>query len=176
MLPPLLLAAAIVGGHQSYAAIVGYAVAMGVVSAFTIPARESLLSRVAGTDLQRAVTLSIALQTLLQVIGAAAGGAASSWGAGWVLSIQALANGVGAYTCWRLAPAPPVHSDAKVGRVAEIRAGLGELVATPSLLTVTLLSVAIGVLFLGPFLVAFPLMIRTCTGAARPRSRASTRP
>ncbi len=158
--PPLLLALAIANGHLSYGAILAYAAAMGSLSAFAIPARDSLLSRVAGSDLQRTVTIAILVQNVAQVVGVAVGGTAAALGAPKVLLFQALATLAGAAACWRLLPAPRIVSAASRGQVAEIAAGLRELVSVQRLFTVTLLSLSIGLLFLGPFLVAIPLMIR----------------
>ena len=158
--PPLALAAAIGAGYGSLPAAVAYAVSMGVLSAFVIPARESLLSRVVDGPVQRAVALSIAVQNLLSAAGAVVAGTASRVGAASVLTAQAFAFACGAIACWRLEPAPPLHAKKGGGQLGEIRDGLRELVASPKLLTVTALSVAIGVLFLGPFLVALPLLVR----------------
>jgi MFS family permease len=166
--PPLVLAAALSAGHQSYSAILAYAVAMGALTAFIVPARDSLLSRVAGTDLQRTVTLTILLQTIAQVVGTAIAGTAAALGAPGVLFCQAIANLAGAFASWRLLPAPPSSSAPSRGQLAEIGAGLRELVETRRLLTVTLLAVSIGVLFLGPFLVGLPLMVRDLYAGSAP--------
>ncbi len=47
-LPSLLLAAVILSGRLSIASVISYGVAIGVINAFLMPARDSLLSRVAG--------------------------------------------------------------------------------------------------------------------------------
>jgi MFS family permease len=169
VLPPLALALALQQGHQSYAVIVAYAVAMGAISAFAIPARDSLLSRVAGTDVQRAVTTSILVQTVSQIGGTLLGGAAAALGASWVLLIQAAALGAGAVVSSRLLAAPPSPRNPEAGgRLDEIRAGLAEIVSTPRLLPVNLLAVAIGLFFLGAFLVAVPLLVRDVYGGSAP--------
>jgi MFS family permease len=84
-----------------------------------------------------------------------------------VLLFQATANGLGGYACWRLAPAPPKPRAAGgPSALSEIRAGLRELVDTPRLLPVTLLSASIGLFFLGAFLVAMPLLVRDVYGGS----------
>jgi MFS family permease len=169
--PPLALALALAAGYRSYTSIVLYAIAMGCLAAFAIPARDSLLSRVAGSNLQRAVTLTITVQTVVQIVGTVIGGAAAALGAPWVLIIQAVANALGAIACWRLLPAPPAprappgHA---TGRLTEIAAGLRELLETPRLLAVSLLNVWIGLLFLGAFMVAMPLIVRDVYDGSAP--------
>jgi len=161
VLPPLALAIALARGHGSYAAVVAWAVAMGVISALAIPARDALLSRVTGADVQRAVTVSIMLQVSAQIVGTLVAGTADFWGGSTVLFAQAAANGIGALLCSRLAPAPPTApAHPSRGRLADIREGFETLVRTPQLLPVTLLSTSIGLLFLGGFLVAMPLVVR----------------
>jgi MFS family permease len=159
--PPAALAIALAQGHRSYAAVLAYAIAMGAISALAIPTRDALLSRVGGPDLQRAVTLSIALQVASQIAGTLVGGLAATWGAPSVLAVQAGANLAGALASRRLPPASPSPSaSSRTGRWAEIREGFRELVRTPRLLPVTLLFASVGLLFLGAFLVAMPLVVR----------------
>ena len=166
-LPPLALAFAIARGHASYGAVVAYAVAMAVISALAIPTRDALLSRVAGPDVQRAVTLSILLQVTSQVVGTLVAGTAALYGAPSILVFQAAANGLGAICCARLSPAPPVEARASgSGRLTEMLDGFAEVARTPTLLPVTLLSASIGLLFLGSFLVAMPLVIREVYGGS----------
>jgi MFS family permease len=169
VLPPVALAFALYQGHRSYAAIVAYAVAMGAISAFTIPARDSLLSRVVGSNVQRTVTTSILVQTISQIGGTLLGGTAAALGAPWVLLIQAAVLASGAVMSARLLAAPPSPGGAETGgRLREIQAGLAEIAGSPRLLPVNLLAVAIGLCFLGSFLVAVPLLVRDVYGGSAP--------
>src|SRR5262245_45092871 len=61
-MPPLLLAAATTQGWLSYGALIAYALAVGTLGAFVLPARDAILGRVAGKDLGRAVAIMSAIQ------------------------------------------------------------------------------------------------------------------
>src|SRR5207244_8323663 len=62
LLPPLALAAAIAAGIASYPIVLVYGMALGTLSAFVMPARDSLLTRIAQRELPRAVATATAAQ------------------------------------------------------------------------------------------------------------------
>ena len=65
----------------SYWALIGYALMMGTVGAFIQPARDGMLNRVAGDQLQRTVTVTMGLTFGAQIFGFAAASFADSIGA-----------------------------------------------------------------------------------------------
>ena len=79
-LPPLLLAAAILTDHLSIAAVIAYGVAIGVINSFLMPARDSLLSRVAGTMMIQTVTMMTVVQFGAQIFGTLLAGTTESIG------------------------------------------------------------------------------------------------
>lgn len=162
-IPPMVLAVLILGGGLSYFWIIVYALVMGTLSAFAMPARDSLLSNVAvasyGDDIQRAVTLASATQFIGQMIGIALGMLAEISGAPALLGIQAGIMIGGALTVARLAPAPPYERERRHA-VFEMREGLGEVARSPVLLPVVICMFAVGVLYVGSFMVLLPLMVR----------------
>ncbi len=162
-IPPMVLAVLILGGGLSYFWIIVYALVMGTLSAFAMPARDSLLSNVAvasyGDDIQRAVTLASAMQFIGQMIGIALGMLAELSGAPALLGIQAGIMIGGALTVARLAPAPPYERERRHA-VFEMREGLSEVARSPVLLPVVICMFAVGVLYVGSFMVLLPLMVR----------------
>src|SRR4029453_2329520 len=78
--PVLALAAAVQSGALSLPVLLAYGLAIGTVQAFVMPARDTLLSRVAGADMMRAVTGMTAVQFGSQALGALTAGAASALG------------------------------------------------------------------------------------------------
>ena len=71
VLMPLVLAWLIWSGHSSEWAVLAYAFAWGMVGAFSLPARDGLLKRVSGVNVQRMVTLAIGTQFATQMAGQA---------------------------------------------------------------------------------------------------------
>ena len=166
-IPPVALAIVVAADALSYPWLIGYALFMGTLSAFAIPARDSLLSVVAtrsfGADIQRAVTLASATQFIGQLAGIIAAGAASITGAPALLAVQAAVMLAGAGTVARLAPAPPVPR-AYAHPLRDMREGLAEVAGSAILLPVVASMFAVGILYVGTFLVLLPLLVRDFYG------------
>jgi MFS family permease len=132
--PAILLAVAVATASLSLPLLIGYGLTMGTVSAFVMPARDSTLSKVAGPDMMRAVTGMTAAQFGSQAIGNLIAGAARWFGSAPMLIVQA---------AW-----------------SDILEGVRHVYRTPQLRAPILLVLAVGFLFVGPFLVIFPLLVR----------------
>ena len=107
-LPPLLLGVAIARGGLTYVALIAYALAVGTVGAFVMPARDAMLTHVAAGGLGRAVAVMTATQFAAQLIGIAVGGGAGTIGAPALLFLQAALLASGGVAALRLPAAPPV--------------------------------------------------------------------
>ena len=158
-LPPLALAAAIAMGEFSYAALIAYALAVGTLGAFIMPARDAMLGRVAGADLGRAVAVMSATQFAAQLAGIAAGAAAGRIGAAALLVAQGVVLALGGLAALRLPPVFPV-AHAGESRLAAMRGGLREAMASPVIWPVIVTQLAVGILYVGAFLVVLPLLVR----------------
>ena len=164
-LPVLLLAAAVAGGGLRFAHLVAFGIGIGTLTAFTMPARDALLSRVAGVNLMHAVTVTTAVQFGAQALGALLAGFASRVGSVTMLCVQAALMLFGAAALSRLEPAPPRDLlGPRASALGDIAAGLREVAATPNLRAPLSLVLAVGSLFVGPFMVLFPLMVRDVYG------------
>ncbi len=159
-LPVMILAFASAGGFLSLGVLIGYGLVIGTVQAFTMPARDTLLSHVAGSDMMHAVTTMTAVQFGCQAAGALAAGMARFTGSPVMLGVQSLVFLVGA-AMQRGVPSVPPRTQ-PVGRVsaAEILEGLRIVRRTEKLWAPATLVVAVGVFFIGPYLVVFPLLVR----------------
>jgi hypothetical protein len=155
------LAAVVAAGELRFAWILAYAVAIGTVQAFVMPARDTLLSRVAGADLMRAVTGLTAAQFGAQATGALLAGAARVAGSAPMLAVQASLLLLGAFATSRVPAAPPhPREGARPSALREITAGLPVVARTPELRWPLALVAAVGMLFVGPYMVIFPLLVR----------------
>jgi MFS family permease len=151
----------VAGGALSLPVLIGYALAIGSMTAFVMPARDALLSEVAGANLMRAVTALTLVQWSAQALGALAGGSARWIGTLPALGLLAATYLAGAPTLSRLPPAPPHTGPPHAAlRLGDLWVGVREVLASPLLRPVALLVAAVGALFVGPMMVVFPLLIR----------------
>jgi MFS family permease len=162
---PLALTVALATGALGEAMVLAYALAWGVVSAFALPARDGLLNRVAGGQVQRMVTVAIGVQFGTQMLGQLLAGRAGQWGAPPILLAQAALLAVGVYAAWRLpaaAPAAPAAGRASMWR--EIGGGFALLFRDVTIRATFLLLVGMGVFFAGVMVVLIPLAVRDLYG------------
>jgi MFS family permease len=164
-LPALLLAVAVGREWLSLPVLIGYGLAMGTISAFVMPARDTLLSKVAGPDMMRAVTGMTAAQFGAQAAGNLLAGSARWAGSVTTLILQAAVLLLGAFVTLRVrADSHPDPKRAPTSAWGDIIEGLGIVARTPQLRSPIILVFAVGFLFVGPFLVIFPLLIRDYYG------------
>ncbi len=161
---------AVLAGALSYPLLIGYGLAVGAVNAFVFPARDSLLSDVAGSDLMRAVAGLTLAQWGSQAVGNLAGSAASLIGTSPALAIPALLFLLGVPALRRLPAAlpPPQGHEAEPmaprDTLREIREGLRIVAGSRVMRSVLLLVFAVGILFIGPFMVVLPILVRDVYG------------
>jgi len=163
--PILVLAATLSLGLLNLPILIGCGLAMGASNAFSNPARDSLLSRVAGSDLMRAVTGATIAQFGSQGVGMWIAGTARYIGGPLALFIQAVTISLGSLVSRRLPGRPrrpegmpPPAAPARPG-LAEVLAGLRFVLAT-QLRLVFLLVFAVGLFFGGSYNVVLPLAVR----------------
>jgi MFS family permease len=162
--PPLLLGAAIAGGGLSYGGLIAYALAVGTAGAFVMPARDAMLTRVAVGGLGRAVAVMTAVQFAAQLVGIAVGGSAGTIGAPALLFLQAAVLAFGGIAARRLPAAPPMVGASARSRLGAMHDGLRAAAGSPILVPVLIANLAVGVLYVGAFLVILPLIVRDVYG------------
>ena len=146
-----------------------YAVAMGCATAFVTPARDGLLNLVAEGRIQRTVTLVSLIQFGVQMVGFTVAGLAGRIGPLAVIGFQTAVLIVGAVAYTRL-PAPPVRSVVMpslrelVGSVVE---GSQTVLRSDSMRPVVVQNIAMGICFMGSYIVAMPLLVREVYQAMR---------
>ena len=163
-LPPLLLGAAIAGGWLAYGGLIAYALAVGTAGAFVMPARDAMLTRVAAGGLGRAVAVMTATQFAAQLVGIAVGGSAGTIGAPALLLLQTAVLAFGGIAALRLPAAPPMAGAAARSRLGAMRDGLRAAAESSILVPVLIANLAVGVLYVGAFLVILPLVVRDVYG------------
>jgi MFS family permease len=159
------LTALVASAQLTLSLLLVYAVAAGSVLAFVMPARDALLSEVAGPNLMRAVTGLTLVQWGAQAVGSLVAGAAHWVGTVPALGAHCLIVFSGVFPLRRLSPVSPAPGASRRQlRLVEIVEGVQEVWRSPILLPVFLLVTAVGILFIGPFLVVFPILVRDYYG------------
>ena len=158
--PALGLALLIGSENISYGLILGYAILGGIIGSIAQPARDALLSRVAGEDIQRTVTMVIGLQFGIQIIGFGFGGLADRVGPVPLLTMQAvlMALGAAAVTRMRLPARPARRSEQHALR--QIVDGVRYTLSSSRIRPAIALYCAVGLFFAGTYMVWLPLMVR----------------
>lgn len=147
----------------SYAALLAYAVGVGTLQAFGFPARDTLLSQVVRGTMSRAVVGATLTQHAAQVAGAFAAGTTAWLGPVPVVIGLALLVSAGSLPLRGL-PRRERPAHAAPPSLADLRAGIVEVANSPVLRPVLVLAVATGVLYVGPYLVLLPLLVRDVYG------------
>jgi MFS family permease len=167
IVPSIALAAIVWMGALRYEWLICYGLMMGLITAFILPAREATLGDVLGPDgmksVQKAVTTMVGIQFLAQIAGMIAARFAGDLGAETIILSQALAQALGVYAALKLIPSGRHHTHAEDNTGSQwqrIRAGLSEVRQSHALFPVTVLTLAIGVLFIGSFMVILPVILR----------------
>lgn len=166
-IPAAVLATVVAAGMLQYEWLIVYGLAMGAITAFILPAREATMGDVLGAQgmpaIQRAVTTTVGITFLAQIIGMLTARLAATVGPAPVILVQTGVQLLGAYASWRLPPSTRHHTHAHANtgsHLSRIADGLREVAKSRALLPITILTLAIGVLFIGAFLVILPLMLR----------------
>ncbi len=160
MAPPLIMAALLGAGHVSYGLLIGWAIVIGSFGAFAQPARDALLNRVAGTEIQKVVTLSIGVQFGIQILGFGLGSTADHVGAPVLLVIMALLMFAASLATRRITEMAPLPVATRRHPLSEIGEGLGIAFRSEVIRPAILLTFAIGIFFAGTYMVILPLMVR----------------
>jgi MFS family permease len=172
-----LLACAIAFGWLGFEMLLGFAIALGTLQAFAIPARDAQISDVVAGNMSRAVAGMNVTQQGAQVLGAIVAGLVNPLGVPAVVALQASVVLAGAFAVARLphteARSPKSARSTTSGdrggpraMLAELRAGLVEVLRSPVLRPVFAVIALLGVFFVGPFVVLLPLLVRDSYGGS----------
>ena len=154
------LAAAVHLELLSYPLLLFYAASMGTIQAFIFPARDALLAQVAGPNMLRAVGGMTLIQFAIQGLGLYGGGALQEVGssaAALLLQAGILLSGIVVMMGLPSSPPPQPRVPLRWGEVLE---GLREVMRSPVMRPTFFLTASIGLFFMGPYFVTYPIMVR----------------
>lgn len=159
-IPPLIMAWLVWHDLLFYEVLIGWALVGGAFAAFAQPARDALLNRVAGRDVQRVVTLAVGVQFGIQVVGFAIGSTADRFGPPALMVVQSLCMVAAALATVRMPALPPAAARERRSALAEIGDGIRVAWNSPEIRAPILLTFSVGVFFAGTYMVLLPLMVR----------------
>ena len=161
VVPPLIIALLAAQDALSYTILVCWALVGGTFAAFAQPARDALLNRIAGAEIQRVVILSLGVQYGVQIFGFAVGSTAADLGVVPILICQAMVFALAAWTTRliQLAPSPPRQATGTTA-LAEIREGIQLAWHSRTIRPAIFQAFAVGIFFAGTYVVVLPLMVR----------------
>ncbi len=161
--------------------LLAYAICMGTVQAFVTPARDGLLNQVAGAGVQRAVVVTSMVQFGVQMLGLGASMLTDWFGPEPLVFTQMLVLLIGVFAYARI-PRSVDHPEGQVAPALSVgageplaaaprepivsavlrslREGASTVYASAAMRSVIVMNVAMGLFFMGSYIVATPLLIR----------------
>jgi MFS family permease len=143
----------------SFEYLLALAVFTGIAGAFSGPPRDALLTRVANGQIQRTVIMVIGLQFGAQIAGFLLAGVADRIGGPVLLSLAALMFVLGVIPCLQLPSSEP-GAGPRGHPLRDIGVGLRVAISSPAIAPALVLTFALGVFFVGSFVVLLPLIVR----------------
>ncbi|MDC0996480.1 MFS transporter [Pseudomonadales bacterium] len=169
---PLFLTLVTWLGGMSYNTVIIFAVVMGCAQALVTPARDGLLANLAGGNIQRRVVQASMIQFGLQMTGFLVASFADEVGPIRILLIQASVLMAGTFFYFRMKvehiPSPNVSNNMAQHIFRSVQTGYRTVRASTYLTGIVIQNCAMGVFFMGSYIVTVPLLIReTYGGSAR---------
>ncbi len=155
-IPALAIAGTAQAGQLSFWVVVAFGIAVSGMQAVSDPARQSILSRVTRTDIQRTVTLMTIVTSIAGLGGVWIGGQLDRFGLFVVLLIQAGCFVLGAGAARRMPPMPPVPIRGRPDLLGGIKASW-RLPLIRNIIGLNLLSSLVNA---GAYIVAIPFIVK----------------
>lgn len=166
-IPAMGLALLLYYSLLSYWVLIAYALAMGTVMAFIQPARDGMLNRIAGDQLQRTVTITMGLTFGAQIFGFVAASFADSHGPVVLLLLQGGILLFGAIISLKLTPyTPPPQEVGSASKFSQIKEGIRIVVSSARMAPTFVLMMALSFFYGGSFMVLNPIIVRDVYGGS----------
>ena len=157
---PLGLVLALELGHFSVWTVTAWGLGISAAMSFSGPAQQAVLSRIAGRDLQRAVTASTAITMLTYTVGLGAAGQLDRIGLRQVLIVQTICLAGGALWIRRIGPQPLNDAGSTEPAWRRILEGFRASHRQRPVFDAMTVNFASSIFNAGGFLTAFPFIVR----------------
>jgi len=158
--PCVAIAIAVHAGLLSFWVVVAFGIAISALQAVSDPARQSMLSRVTRTDIQRTVTVMTIVTSLAGLAGVWLGGQLDRVGLFIVLLLQALLFAIGADAVRRLPPMPVAPSRGRPDLLGGIKATWRQ----PLIRNIITLNFLSSLFNAGAYVIAVPFIVKDVYG------------
>lgn len=158
--PSIAIAFAVQAGLLSFWLVVAFGIAISGLQAVSDPARQSMLSRVTRTDIQRTVTVMTIVTSLAGLAGVWLGGQLDRVGLFVILLLQGLLFAIGADAVRRLPPMPVAPSRGRPDLLGGIKATWRHPLIR-SIITLNFLSSLFNA---GAYIIAIPFIVKDVYG------------
>ena len=164
VVPGLLLAGLVASDQLGYVVVVGFMVAMAALQALSDPARQSVLNRVAATDIQRSVTMVALTGSVVSFLAVTLGGAMDQIGDAPILFAMCALFALSLWPILSLPNLPPVpeatNPNIKKSTVSELLEGARVSWNNSLLRTIILCNFASSMFNAGAYTVAVPFIAK----------------
>jgi MFS family permease len=165
ILPPLALAAVVLGGYLSFWTVTAWAVAISAVISYGGPALTAALNRVSGDKIQEGVTTATAFGFIVQLCGLAIAGQLDVIGTETVLIIQSLSLLIGCLMIRRLTGLNPTPQGKTMSSTwSGLKEGLLFMARDKLILWVMLLNLISSIFNYGSFTIVLPFILTKVYG------------
>jgi MFS family permease len=162
--PPLVMAWIFEAGYFSYSVLIMWALVGGTFAAFVQPARDALLNRVAGQDIQRMVIMTVGVQFGVQIIGFGLGYNADVLGPPLLLIIMSCLMLAAGLATSRIPPLTPDSGTPRQHPLKAIAEGIRIVWNDAAIRPAIGQTFSVGIFFAGTYMVLLPLMVRDLYG------------
>ena len=162
VLPGVGLLVALLLDALTFPVMLCYAVTFGCATAFVTPARDGLLNQVAEGRIQRTVVLVSLTQFGVQMVASLIAGLTGRVGPEVVIAFQiaVLMAGVVAYSRLPSQPRAAVQAPSIADLIGSVVEGSRTVLRSHAMRPVVLQNIAMGLFFMGSYMVTMPLLIR----------------
>ena len=162
VLPGVGLLVALLLDALTFPVMLCYAVTFGCATAFVTPARDGLLNQVAEGRIQRTVVLVSLTQFGVQMVASLIAGLTGRVGPEVVIVFQiaVLTAGVVAYSRLPSQPRAAVQAPSIADLIGSVVEGSRTVLRSHAMRPVVLQNIAMGLFFMGSYMVTMPLLIR----------------
>jgi len=158
IIPPFMTFWLVYSGNLTYWNIIVYGLCMGSLFAFSAPTRDALM--------QRGVMASMIAQFTAQLAGFVLAGIAAPLAGPWTLpAMHAMVLAFGLFAAALLPNLPPIDHGPEPER--SWLSGVKVVMRSDLLRPTLILNFAVGIFFVGPFMVSFPLIVRDIFGGGQ---------
>ncbi|MBQ61818.1 MAG: hypothetical protein CMQ19_07055 [Gammaproteobacteria bacterium] len=157
---PLALYACINSGLLNIWTVSLFGLAMGTAFAFSSPAQQAILNRVAGEEVQRAVTVATAIGFVVQMGGLALAGQMEIVGIDKVLMVQAISLILGALAVRRIAPRESIDESSDESIWQSVLGGLRASYRNKTIFQTMLINFVSSIFNFGAFSMVVPFIIK----------------